>query len=128
MDLRDRVFVGAIVEIESLVGTGGELELTATVPWLRRTVDKIVRFEAHKIKDMKSTERLTWAEKHAAEWMPWNGDVAELVRVCAEWRVWDMPGIASQSGPLGEIAYAYVKEVTETVLFAMAEHIAETSE
>ena len=126
MELCEELFVRAAGEIESLAGE--ELKLAETVPWMRALAVKVARHEAHKIKDMKSTERLTWAEKHTAEWMPWNGDVAELLRVCAEWRVWDMPGIASQSGPLGEIAYAYVKEVTETVLFAMAEHIAETSE
>lgn len=123
MELREELFVRAAGEIESLAGE--ELELAETVPWMRALAVKVARHEAHKIGTMTFDERAAWAKGHANEWMPWNGDVAELVRVCAEWRVWDMPGIASQSGPLAETAFAYVKDVTEAVLFAMAEHIAE---
>lgn len=124
MDLQERLFAVGVRELESLVN--GDLELTATVPWLRAVAAKIARHEAHKIQRITSDlERRPWAVEQAASWMPWpQGDVAELVAVCAEWRVWEMDDIEHTEGPFSEVAYAYVREVVWRVLFAMAEEVA----
>lgn len=84
MELRERLFIVGVRELESLAED--ELELTATVPWLRGVADKIARHETTKIKHLVTdTERWAWADEEAPVWMPWPAsDVAELVVVCAE--------------------------------------------
>lgn len=123
MELQERLFVMGVRELESLVK--GDLELTATVPWLRAVADKIARHETTKIKHLATDyQRRKWAVEQAAEWMPWpKSDVAELVAVCAEWRVWEMDDIEHTEGRFDKIAYIYVREVVWRVLFAMAEEV-----
>lgn len=123
MELQERLFAAGIRELESQVQD--DLELTATVPWLRAVAAKIARHEATKIKRITSDlDRRAWAREQAPSWMPWaTGDVAELVAVCAEWRVWEMDDIEHTEGRLEKVAYTYVREVVWRVLFTMAEEV-----
>ena len=121
--LRERLFGAGVCKLESLMEGG--LELTATALWLRGIADKIACHEVTEIQGLTTdTERIAWAVEQAPSWMPQTDEVAELVRMCAEWRVWEMGDIRHTEGSFGLVAYDYVREVTWRVLVAMADEVA----